>query len=169
MAVKTYATTDPDVIRRWAEDRHGKPVLLKQGGVGTQAPHPGIVFSEDNDSGSADDITWQELFDKRAEANLVFLYQEKPETNDASSDGRFVSQQVAAEAVSASADQHASPSDPDVLAPTESHQTPLARGTRAFRHPEQVRRVSKGALVGMIVFAALIIVLIAVAFWPDAP
>jgi hypothetical protein len=93
----------------------------------------------------------------------------RTEANDVSCYGRFVSQQVATEAVSASGDQHASPSDPDVLAPTESHQTPLARGTRAFRHPEQVRRVSQGTAVGLIVFAALSIVLIAVAFWPDAP
>ena len=114
MAGKKYTTTDPDVIRRWAEARHGTPVLFHRGGSESDDQWPGFAFPGYDHPNSYEEITWQELFNKRAEADLVFLYQEMTETGESSLYNRFVSRQVAKEAVTNAADRR-DPSPSSVL------------------------------------------------------
>ena len=69
------STTDHEFIRRWAEERGGRPARVK----GTGGPgDPGMLridfpgYAEE----SLEEITWDEWFDKFEEKNLAFLYQE---------------------------------------------------------------------------------------------
>jgi hypothetical protein len=165
MAGKKYATTDPDVIRRWAEARHGTPVLFHRGGPESDEQWPGFAFPGYDHPNSYEEITWQELFNKRAEAHLVFLYQEMTETGELSFYNRFVSQQVANEAVSSTTAQHHSPPETG-FGPTESHQAPLAQGKQAFRRYAGAQALSKDKMLGMIIISVLIVALIISVFWP---
>jgi hypothetical protein len=166
MAGKKYATTDPDVIRRWAEARHGTPVLYHRGSLDSSDQWPGFAFPGYDPSNSYEEITWQELFNKRAEAQLVFLYQEMTETGETSLYNRFVSRQVANEAIACAAEQQGPTPPPSALGPTESHDTPLAQGKQAFRRYERVRALSKSKMVGLIMICVFVAALILVAFWP---
>lgn len=69
------STTDHEVIRRWAEERDGRPARVK----GTGGPgDPGMLridfpgYAEE----SLEEISWDDWFDKFEEKNLAFLYQE---------------------------------------------------------------------------------------------
>jgi hypothetical protein len=46
MAGKTYRTTEPDVIRRWAAVRDGKPAVMPGSADVAQQVLPCIVFSD---------------------------------------------------------------------------------------------------------------------------
>jgi hypothetical protein len=69
-------TTDHEAIRRWAEERGGRPALALE-----QQDQPlglRIEFPEDRDG--AEEllrlISWDEFFQKFDEDNLVFLYRD---------------------------------------------------------------------------------------------
>jgi hypothetical protein len=70
-------TTDHDEIRRWAEERGGRPALAVE-----QQDQPlglRIEFPEDRDqSDGLLLISWEEFFRKFDEQNLVFLYRDEP-------------------------------------------------------------------------------------------
>jgi hypothetical protein len=70
-------TTDHDEIRRWAEERGGRPALAVE-----QQDQPlglRIEFPEDRDqSDGLLPISWEEFFRKFDEQNLVFLYRDEP-------------------------------------------------------------------------------------------
>lgn len=71
------STTDHDEIRRWAEERGGRPALV----VEEQDQPLGlrIEFPEDRDqSDGLLLISWEEFFRKFDEQNLVFLYRDEP-------------------------------------------------------------------------------------------
>jgi hypothetical protein len=170
MVGKKYATTNPDVIRRWAEMRHGAPVAFHRGELGDDKPLLGFAFPDYDNPNSYEEITWQTLFNQRAAEQLVFLYQEKTETGEMSHYNRFVSQQVADEEVSVSmeAEAEAESTSPDALGPTESHETPLARGRRAVNHPELTSMVSKTTIAGLLIVIVLAFILVWTVFWPQA-
>ncbi|HYN21077.1 MAG TPA: hypothetical protein VE078_08965 [Thermoanaerobaculia bacterium] len=70
-------TTDHEAIRRWAEERGGRPALALE-----QQDQPlglRIEFPEDREG--ADEllrlISWDEFFQKFDEDNLVFLYRDE--------------------------------------------------------------------------------------------
>jgi hypothetical protein len=71
------STTDHDEIRRWAEERGGRPALAVE-----QQDQPlglRIEFPEDRDqSDGLLLISWEEFFRKFDEQNLVFLYPDQP-------------------------------------------------------------------------------------------
>jgi hypothetical protein len=166
MAGKKYATTDPDVMRRWAEARHGTPVLFHRGNLDSNDQWPGFAFPGYDSPNSYEEITWQELFNKRAEAHLVFLYQEMTDTGESSLYNRFVSRQVANEAVSNTAARHDPSPKSSALGPTESHNTTLALGKRAYRRYAWVQALSKFKMAGLIIVSVLVAALIIVVFWP---
>lgn len=72
-------TTDHEEIRRWAEERGGRPALALE-----QQDQPlglRIEFPEDEEGGSDEAlrrISWDEFFQKFDEDNLVFLYRDEP-------------------------------------------------------------------------------------------
>jgi hypothetical protein len=141
-------------------------VLFHRGGSASDDQWPGFAFPGYDPPNSYEEITWQELFNKRAEAHLVFLYQEMTETGESSLYNRFVSRQVANEALSNTADRRDPTPAASVLGPTESHHTPLARGKQAFHRYAWAQTFSKSKMVGMILVSMLVAALIIAAFWP---
>ena len=72
----SQVTTDHDEIRRWAEDRGGRPAHVKRTG---KPDDPGILridFPGYTGEGSLEEVSWDEWFDKFDERGLAFLYQE---------------------------------------------------------------------------------------------
>jgi hypothetical protein len=68
-------TRDHDKIRRWAEERGGKPSAVAD----TMSPgDPGILRLDfDPKDRKLDVLTWGEFFEKFDESELTFLYQEE--------------------------------------------------------------------------------------------
>jgi hypothetical protein len=76
MAGEAKTTTDHETIRRWVEERGGKPACVKgTGGKGDpgllRIDYPGYTGEE-----TLQEITWDEFFDAFEENRLAFLYQE---------------------------------------------------------------------------------------------
>ena len=73
----TKVTTDHEEIRRWAEERGGRPAAV----VGPQKENiaGGLrIDFPDYDSGEQlEEISWTEFFEKFDEQNLAFFYQEE--------------------------------------------------------------------------------------------
>lgn len=74
---ETRTTTDHEEIRRWAEERGGKPAAVVSSDEekiagGLRIDFPGLDNDED-----LREITWTEFFDKFEEQNLVFMYNEE--------------------------------------------------------------------------------------------
>jgi hypothetical protein len=81
----TTTTTDHDAIRRWAEERGGRPATVK--GTESRGDDAGILridFQDPDDD--LEEISWEQFFEKFDSENLAFLYQEK--TKDGS-ESRF--------------------------------------------------------------------------------
>ena len=166
MAGKTYRTTDPDVIRRWAAVRDGEPAVMPGSADVAQQALPCIVFSDYNYAEAYTAISWRELFERMHKDNLVFLYQEKTESGDLSRLGRFVSSEKAAEADAEPDSRQENPCEETALYQTEDSHTPEAQGTRMWRHPERTARRSRRLLIGFALLAVLILCLIIGVFWP---
>ena len=77
-------TTDHDEIRRWAEERGGKPAQVRStAGEGTtgiiRIDFPGFSGAE-----SLEQISWDEWFEKFDSQELALLYQEKKASGEGS-------------------------------------------------------------------------------------
>lgn len=67
-------TTDHEEIRRWAEERGGKPARVKGTGNGDDAGLLRIKFRDDED---LEEISWDEFFEEFERNSLAFVYQDK--------------------------------------------------------------------------------------------
>jgi hypothetical protein len=80
---------DREEIRRWAEERGGRPAGVKgTGGSGD----PGvlrIMFDEGEEN--LEEISWEQFFDAFEQNNLAFLYQERTSDGGVSRFHKFVS------------------------------------------------------------------------------
>lgn len=76
MAGQSKTTTDHDTIRKWAEERGGKPASVKGTGGKDEAGVLRINFPGGAED-SLEDISWEEFFEKFDEKKLAFLYQEE--------------------------------------------------------------------------------------------
>jgi hypothetical protein len=121
-------TTDHDEIRRWTEERGGKPATV----VGTgDEKDPGILridFPEYSGEGALREISWDELFKKLDEKGLAFLYQETTADGKLSRFNKFVSHETA-EAQLGEAAQGAEPKE----APAAQHAPRRARARTSTR------------------------------------
>ena len=72
-------TTDHEEIRRWAEERGGRPAAVVNSQNNEDIPAGGLrIDFPDYDSGEVlEAITWTEFFDKFEEEILVFMYEEE--------------------------------------------------------------------------------------------
>jgi hypothetical protein len=71
-----HTTTDHDFIRRWVEERGGKPARVKRTGTGDD---PGILridFPGFSGEGTLEEIEWEEWFEKFEENDLAFLHRD---------------------------------------------------------------------------------------------
>ena len=69
-------TTDHSTIRRWAEERGGKPARVKGTGGAGDAGLLRLDFGEPEDS--LEPVTWEEFFDTFDSSNLALLYEDAP-------------------------------------------------------------------------------------------
>ena len=77
-------TTNHDEIRRWVQERGGKPARVKGTGSGDD---PGVLrvdFPGVGEEDRLEEIPWDEWFDKFEQENLVFLYQDEVKSGDES-------------------------------------------------------------------------------------
>ena len=90
MAGESNTTTDHDTIRKWVEERGGRPAAGKATGG---RDDPGILridFPGRGEDDRLEEISWEEFFEKFEENNLAFLYQEKTAGGDESRFFKFV-------------------------------------------------------------------------------
>jgi hypothetical protein len=81
-------TTDHEEIRRWVEERGGRPAKVK--GTEGSGDDPGVLridFPGVGEEDRLEEISWDEWFKKFDEENLAFLYQDEVKSGEES---RFV-------------------------------------------------------------------------------
>lgn len=88
---ESKTTTDHDEIRRWAEERGGRPASVK--GTESGGDEAGILRIDfpGGEEDRLEEISWDEFFAKFDEQNLAFLYQEEVKSGDESRFHKFVS------------------------------------------------------------------------------
>ncbi len=91
MAGETRQTTDHETIRRWAEERGGKPASVRGTEDGGEAGVLRIDLPGGAGEESFDQISWEEWFDKFEEKKLAFLYQEQKADGEPSTFFKLVS------------------------------------------------------------------------------
>ncbi|MFP4315704.1 MAG: hypothetical protein ACLFQR_05725 [Desulfovibrionales bacterium] len=93
MSGEAKTTTSHDEIRKWAEERGGKPAAVKGTGGGKD---PGIIrirFPEWGDDSALEDISWDEFFEKFEASNLALVYQEETSSKEKSNFNKFVNRE----------------------------------------------------------------------------
>lgn len=92
MAGESKTTTDHDEIKKWVEERGGKPAVVKDtedNGEGAGVLR--INFPGYSGEDSLQDISWDEFFKTFDEKNLAFLYQDTTEGGEQSRFFKLVS------------------------------------------------------------------------------
>ncbi len=90
MAGETKTTTDHQVIRKWAEERGGRPASVARTAGRNDAGLLRINFPSYGAEGSLQEISWDEFFRKFDEKNLAFVYQEQTRAGSESRFFKFV-------------------------------------------------------------------------------
>ena len=91
MAGESNTTTDHDTIRRWVEQRGGRPAAVKATESGDDPGLLRIDYPGYGDDDSLDEISWDEFFEKFEDSKLAFLYQDETADGDESRFSKFVS------------------------------------------------------------------------------
>lgn len=90
MSSEAVTTTDHETIRRWAEERGGKPAAVQ---ATRRSDDPGILridFEEDEEDEGLEEISWDDFFAKFEDSNLAFLFQEETKDGGTSRFFKFV-------------------------------------------------------------------------------
>jgi hypothetical protein len=91
MSGESKTTTDHDAIRRWVEERGGRPARVKDTGSNGD---PGILrvdYPGRGDDEALEEISWDEWFRAFDENKLAFLYQEETKDGNESRFSKLVS------------------------------------------------------------------------------
>src|SRR3954447_19045264 len=88
---ESKTTTDHDEIRRWAEERGGKPASVKGTESGDEDAGIARIDFPGGEEDRLDDISWDDWFRKFDEEKLAFLYQEQVKSGDESRFFKLVS------------------------------------------------------------------------------
>lgn len=85
---EAHTTTDHDVIRKWAEERGGKPATVK---ATEEDGHAGILRIDfDPADKGLNRISWDEFFEKFDESGIAFLHQDHTKDGELSRFHKFV-------------------------------------------------------------------------------
>ena len=95
MAGGSKITTDNEIIRKWAEEREGKPATVIGTGSKEDAGLLRIDFPGRRGETTLKEITWDEFFEKFKEKNLALLYQDKTRAGKISRFNKIVSRETA--------------------------------------------------------------------------
>ena len=88
---ESRTTTDHGEIRRWVEERGGRPARVK--GTGS-SDDPGLLrvdYPGRGDDEALEEISWEDFFEAFEENSLAFLYQEETKEGSESRFSKFVS------------------------------------------------------------------------------
>ena len=110
MANLSKTTNDHEEIRKWAEERGGKPSHVKSTGSSDEFGILRIDFPGFSGEGSLEEITWDQFFEKFDEQGLSLIYQEETAGGERSNFNKLVSAETAHESDGAGRDNHAGPS-----------------------------------------------------------
>jgi hypothetical protein len=90
MAGSSRKTIDHDEIKKWVEDRDGRPARVKTTG---DEGDPGLLrinFPGYGKRDTLEDISWEEFFEKFDSKKLAFLYQDTTKSGQESRFFKFV-------------------------------------------------------------------------------
>jgi hypothetical protein len=90
MAGESKSTTDHETIRRWVEERNGKPSAVKATKEESETGILRIDFPGYSGKDTLEEISWDEFFNKFDKANLAFLYQDRLSSGEESRFFKFV-------------------------------------------------------------------------------
>lgn len=91
MAGESQTTTDHGKIRRWIEERGGRPASVR--GTEHGGEEAGILrvdFPGRGEDQKLEPLEWDEFFEKFEEADLAFLYQDRTRDGNTSRFFKFV-------------------------------------------------------------------------------
>jgi hypothetical protein len=91
MPGESKSTTDHEEIKKWVENRGGRPAAVKRTGG---KEDPGILridFPGYGKDEALEELSWEEFFEKFDEKELALLYQEKTKDGQLSRFNKFVS------------------------------------------------------------------------------
>jgi hypothetical protein len=88
---ESRTTTNHDEIRRWIEERGGRPSRVKGTGSADDAGLLRVDYPGRGDDEALEEISWEEFFRAFEENNLAFLYQEETAEGSDSRFSKFVS------------------------------------------------------------------------------
>jgi hypothetical protein len=92
---QSKSTTDHDEIRQWAEARGGRPAVVKSTrGKGDDTGILRIDFPGYSGSGSLEEISWEEFFEKFDREKLALVYQESTARGQKSNFNKIVSRET---------------------------------------------------------------------------
>ena len=81
---ESLSTKDHDTIRKWAEERNGKPVRIK--GAGIELDFPGYSGGD-----RFEEISWDEWFEEFDQKGLELQYQETTKDGEQSNFNKLTS------------------------------------------------------------------------------
>jgi hypothetical protein len=90
-ANESKQTTDHDEIRKWVEDRGGKPTTVS--GTASKGENAGLLridFPTGASNPPLEPISWEEFFEKFDKAGLAMIYQEETSNGKTSYFCKFV-------------------------------------------------------------------------------
>jgi hypothetical protein len=90
-------TTDHETIRKWAEQRKGKPSCVRGTGSKGDIGMLRLNFPGFSGEDSLEEISWDDWFEKFDERGLALLYQEKTAEGEQSNFNKLVSRETAQE------------------------------------------------------------------------
>jgi hypothetical protein len=100
MSGDTKSTTDHDLIRKWAEDRGGRPVrVLNVFGAQPDESHLRIDFLFDKYDDGVQQISWDEFFAIFDREGMALVYQTETESGILSRFGRIVRSNAVPQAI----------------------------------------------------------------------
>ncbi len=91
MSKSSRVTTDHDVIRKWAEDRGGKPAAVRRmREAGEETGVLRIDFPGYSGGQSLEEISWDEFFRKFDDAKLALVYEDETSEGEKSNFNKLV-------------------------------------------------------------------------------
>jgi hypothetical protein len=97
-SASSQATTDHETIRRWAEERGGKPACVRGTGGKNDIGMLRLDFPGYSGEESLERISWDDWFQKFDERELALLFQEETASGSKSNFNKLVSRETAEQA-----------------------------------------------------------------------
>src|SRR5438067_3867806 len=92
---RSNTTTDHEEIRRWAEERGGKPACVRGTGGGDDTGMIRIDFPGYSGEESLEHISWDDWFSKFDERNLALVYQDTTAGGQQSNFNKIIGREAA--------------------------------------------------------------------------